>query len=97
MAMDAWTMSGAMWIVPGLLGGAAYFALLRWNTLLYVGAQDHARFAFVQALGLQLLRLGGIGVLLGFAARDGALPLLFAALGVMVCRPLVLHVARVTS
>ncbi len=87
-------MSGITWLLPGFFGGAAYFALLRWNTLLYVSARDHARFAFARALGLQFLRLGGIGLMLGFAARDGALPLLFAALGVMLARPLVFRMTQ---
>jgi cell division protein FtsX len=88
-------MSGIAWLLPGLLGGGAYFALLRWNTLLYVSAHGHARSAFAQALSLQLLRLGGIGLLLGFAARGGALPLLFAALGVMLARPLAFRMTQV--
>lgn len=88
-------MIGTAWLLPGFLGGAAYFALLRWNTLLYVSALDHARSVFAQALGLQLLRLSGVGLLLGFAARDGALPLVFAALGVMLARPLAFHMVQV--
>ena len=88
-------MTGIAWLASGLIGGAAYFALLRWNALLYVSAHDHARFGFAQALGLQLLRLGGIGLLLGLAARDGESPLLFAALGVISSRPLAFRVVRV--
>lgn len=83
-------MTGAVWFLAGLLGGAAYFALLRWNTMLYV------RPVFAQALGVQLLRLAGMGVLLGFAAHHGAWPLLLAALGMLVARPLALRMMQVT-
>jgi dolichyl-phosphate-mannose--protein O-mannosyl transferase len=79
-------MSAALWLLAGLAGGTAHFALLRWNTQLYLGGG-----ALVHAVGVQLLRLVAIGLLLGFAAWHGAWPLLLAALGVMVARLLVVR------
>jgi F1F0 ATPase subunit 2 len=90
MAMDARTMIAALWLLVGLAAGVAYFALLRRNTMLYV-TTHRVSSSLAQAIALQLLRLAAIAALLGFAARQGALPLLLAALGIMVARHLVLR------
>jgi hypothetical protein len=86
--MDARTLMPAVWLLAGLGLGAAHFALLRRNALLYLDAGG-----FMRALGLQALRIGGIAAGLTFAAWHGALPLLLAALGVMIARPLMLRAA----
>lgn len=76
----------AFWLLAGLAGGTAHFALLRWNTRLYL-----AGGALGRAVGAQALRLATTTVLLGFAAWHGALPLLLAAIGVALARLLVLR------
>jgi hypothetical protein len=73
----------------GCLGGALYFALLRWNTSLYTRG---GRLA--PALALQGLRMAAAAGLLLLAARQGALALLLTALGVMLARPLAIRVLR---
>jgi hypothetical protein len=83
-------MIAAVWLLAGLTGGIAHFALLRWNTRLYLGGGSVAR-----ALGAQALRLAGTTLLLGFAAWHGALPLLLATVGVMLARLLVLRVMAI--
>lgn len=90
-------MIAALWLSVGLAGGVAHFVLLRWNTLLYLGARTngssacHPRHSLMHAVGQQVLRLAATASLLGLAAWHGALPLLLAALGIMLARPLVLH------
>jgi F1F0 ATPase subunit 2 len=86
MAMDARAMTFALWLLAGLAGGTAHFVLLRWNTRLYVSGE------LAPAIGAQALRLAAIVSLLVFAALHGALPLLLAALGVILARPVVLQV-----
>lgn len=79
-----------LWLLAGFVGGVSHFVLLHRNTLLYVNGG-----ALLTALGLQALRLAAIGLLLGFAAWHGVLPLLLAALGVMLARPVVLRMMQV--
>lgn len=71
------------WLLVGLLGGTTHFALLRWNTRLYLGGSSVAR-----AIGVQALRLAATSLLLAFAAWHGAWPLLTAAIGVVLARVL---------
>jgi hypothetical protein len=78
------------WLLAGVAGGTAHFALLRWNTRLYLTGGSMAR-----ALGAQVLRLVATALLLAFAAWHGALPLLLAAIGVVVARLLVLRVLAI--
>ncbi len=80
----------AFWLLAGLAGGTAHFGLLRWNTRLYLAGGSVAR-----ALGVQALRLAATTVLLAFAAWHGALPLLLAAIGVVLARLLVLRVMAI--
>ncbi len=82
-------MMPLVWLLAGLGVGAAHFALLRRNAALYVSAGG-----FLGALGLQALRIAGVAAGLTFAAWHGALPLLLAALGIMIARPLILRAAR---
>jgi hypothetical protein len=71
-------------LVLGLLAGTLHFALLRWNTLFY--ARPGRLWT---AVGLQAVRMAGLGGLLFAAALLGALPLLLTALGVLIVRPVV--------
>jgi hypothetical protein len=89
--MDTRPMIAVRWLLAGFVGGVAHFVLLHRNTLLYVSSG-----AVLTAIGLQVLRLAAIGFLLGFAAWHGAHPLLLAALGVMLARPLLLRTMQVT-
>jgi len=84
-------MSTVFWLLAGLAGGTAHFALLRWNTILYVAGGTMAR-----AIGVQVLRMAATTVLLAFAAWHGAWPLLFCAIGVVLARLLVLRVLAIT-
>lgn len=72
-------------LVLGLVTGLLHFHLLRWNTELFVSGGLARAFA---AQGLRLAMLAGVLVC---AAWQGALPLLLAALGVMIARPIVLR------
>jgi hypothetical protein len=83
-------MSAAVWLLVGLAGGTAHFALLRWNTRLYLTGGSVAR-----PLGVQALRLAATTVLLAFAAWHGAMPLLLAAIGVLLARLLVLRMLAI--
>ncbi len=73
-------------LIAGLLAGGLHFALLRRNTELYLRPRGLGRGIALQALRLALL--AGVLVVL---ARQGALPLLLGALGVLVARQLVLR------
>lgn len=74
-------MIAAFWLLCGFVAGTAHFALLRWNTSLYVdGGLRHA-------IGLHAMRLGSTASLLVLAAWFGALPLLLIAAGIMLARP----------
>ncbi|HEY1930533.1 MAG TPA: ATP synthase subunit I [Acetobacteraceae bacterium] len=79
-------MTEAVWLLAGLAGGAAHFALLRQNMRLYLAGENLAH-----ALSLQALRFAVTAALLVFAALHGAMPLLLAALGIALARPLVLY------
>ncbi|HVB69509.1 MAG TPA: ATP synthase subunit I [Acetobacteraceae bacterium] len=73
-------------LIAGLLAGGLHFALLRRNAELYLRPRGLGRGIALQALRLVLL--AGVLVVL---ARQGALPLLLGALGVLVARRLVLR------
>lgn len=79
-------MTNAAFLVIGLLAGGVFFALLRWNTALYLREGGFAR-----AVGLQVLRLAAVAFVLTLAARHGALPLLLGAAGLLVARTLVVR------
>lgn len=79
-------MIDAGFIVLGLLAGTLHFSLLRWNTTFYARP---GRVALGAAL--QILRLAVLTVILVLAARQGPLPLLLVALGVVIARPVVMR------
>jgi N-ATPase, AtpR subunit len=70
----------------GLAAGALFFALLRWNTSLYLHGGN-----VTVALTVQVVRIAGLGSLLFLTASHGALPLLMTALGLLIVRPIVLR------
>jgi hypothetical protein len=76
----------ALSLLVGFAAGWAHFALLRWNTQLYLASGGS-----MLAVCAQLLRLASITLLLGFAAWNGALPLLFTAASVNLARLFVLR------
>jgi hypothetical protein len=79
-------MADAGFLAVGAFAGTLHFALLRWNTALYARAGRIAA-----AAALQVLRLGALAGLLVIVARQGALPLLLAALGLLIARSFVIR------
>jgi F1-F0 ATPase (N-ATPase) AtpR subunit len=67
----------------GIVAGLLHFHLLRWNTHLFITG------GALRAFGVQALRLAGLAGVLVLAAWLGALPLVLAALGVMIARLMV--------
>jgi hypothetical protein len=78
--MNALVLAG--FLVFGFAVGMLHFTLLRWNTALFL-----RRGALLEALVLTLLRFAATGGALFLAVLYGALPLLFAAFGVVLARP----------
>jgi hypothetical protein len=76
----------AVFAIVGLIAGLLYFALLRWNTALYIGGGGIAT-----AAALQIARLAGVAALLALAVQWGALALLLTALGLLLARPIVMR------
>ena len=70
----------------GFTAGALFFALLRWNTWLYMRGGSLAL-----PIALQAVRVAAVGGLLVLTALHGALPLLLTALGLLIARPVVLR------
>ncbi|HQT75744.1 MAG TPA: ATP synthase subunit I [Rhodopila sp.] len=83
-------MTDAGFFAVGVVAGAIYFALLRWNTTLYARGN---RISL--AAGLQMARLALLACALAVIAERGAEPLLVSALGVLVARPLVMRMLTV--
>ncbi len=79
--------------VAGLLVGVAYFRALWWNAQLFAaGGRVSASIAVMAG---RFALLGGVLVLAG---REGALPLLLLALGVLTARFAVMrHVRRAVA
>lgn len=75
--------------VLGLALGWAYFALLRWNTALYLRGRHRGL-----ALALQLLRFAVLALVLWQLARVSAWALLAAFAGFLIARVLALRGAR---
>lgn len=79
-------LAAAGFLAFGLLAGGVHFALLRWNAALY-GRRERLGWALV----LHVLRLAGTAALLVVVARLGAMPLLLAAAGIVIARPIVVR------
>jgi F1F0 ATPase subunit 2 len=71
----------AVWLVAGLVAGAAYFASIWWSARQFAGGGS-----VTTTIGLSLLRLAALGGLLTLASFWGAGPLLAMALGVVLAR-----------
>ena len=83
--MSALVLAG--FLLFGFAVGVLHFALLRWNTVLFLRPG-----ALLAACALMALRLAATGGALFLTVLHGALPLLFAAFGVVLARPLVRRV-----
>ncbi len=79
-------LTAAIFLSLGFTAGTLFFALLRWNTSLYLRG---GTLAF--AVALQGVRVASLGGLLVLTALHGALPLLLTALGLLIARPVVLR------
>lgn len=73
-------------VAAGIVCGALYFALLRWNAYLYTRPKRIWKAAVVQ-----VLRFGTLACLLVVMALHGAWPLLLTALGVLTARHVVVR------
>jgi F1-F0 ATPase (N-ATPase) AtpR subunit len=78
-----------VWALGGFLFGLGYFIALRRTVDVLVGGQRR-----LLAVALTLGRVAAAILLLGVAARFGALPLLTAFLGILLARTLALRAAR---
>jgi F1F0 ATPase subunit 2 len=72
----------AAFALSGLALGAASFASLKLNTDLYLGGR------LWRPIALHILRLAIVTAALAFAALQGAGPLLAAAAGLVIARPI---------
>jgi F1F0 ATPase subunit 2 len=81
--LPAWAMllSLAAHLAVGIMAGSLYFRALWWNTR-RLASGGRATTAIALSIGRFIL-LGGLLLL---ASREGALPLLILALGVLVAR-----------
>lgn len=88
-------MSAAPILLFGVLGvivGMIHLALLGKDVRLLVQAGGPVR-----AIGWRLVRLGLTGILLVWASRGGAAPLLAAAAGILLARQWVLYRLRTSA
>jgi hypothetical protein len=77
----------ALWLAGGVVLGLAYFALIRRSAALIVSPRGGPWLA----LGLGLVRMGGLAAMLLLAVLQGAGPLLAMALGVLAGRVAVMR------
>lgn len=82
----------AAWLALGVLLGGIYFHMLRRSVDLLVG-DGSALWAVLLTLG----RLAIVGTGLALASLQGAMPLLLAALGLLIGRKLVMRRQERTS
>lgn len=75
--------------VAGFAVGLVYFAMLRRTAELYGAGRG-----WLGPAALTLGRVAGVAILLAFAAKLGAGPLLAAFLGFLVARMAMLHTVR---
>ncbi len=90
LATDAFAAAPALGLpllglVAGALLGLAHFGSLWWNTHLYVTGGP------IQALGIQILRLGLLFAVLVVLAKLGAPTLIAGGLGLLLARGFVLR------
>jgi F1F0 ATPase subunit 2 len=78
--MDADGMS-MIYLAAGVVAGVLYFKCLAWTVRLFVEGGGAAK-----AIVLMIGRIALLAGLLALASRQGALPLLMMALGVLIAR-----------
>ncbi|SFJ12791.1 ATP synthase subunit I [Celeribacter neptunius] len=79
-------------LLLGLALGFVHFSTLKRVTALYLGGGR-----VIWAVALQIIRLVLLALVMVFLARQGALPLLAGALGVLIARFVVLRGAKATG
>jgi F1F0 ATPase subunit 2 len=86
MAMDASAMTGALMIAlaAGAVVGAAHLASLWWSVVLLRDGRS------ILGYSVQALRFVVLALALALIARQGALPLIAAAAGVLAARALMM-------
>ncbi len=83
---SSWLSGASAGSSAGALFGSLHFLALRWNVRMLVSGRA------LLPVGLQLLRFAAVAAVLTLVARTfGALPLLAAALGLLVARIIVLR------
>jgi F1F0 ATPase subunit 2 len=85
--LPLWTL-GLAYFGLGLALGILYFRGVWWNVRLFA---DGRRAAIAIALGL--VRFALLAGVLAAVSREGALPLLLTALGLLIARPIVMRTA----
>jgi F1F0 ATPase subunit 2 len=85
-ASTGWVIQVFGWLLAGALLGSLYFLTLRWNVRILASGRVLLPF------GLQLIRFAVVAAALTIVARSfGALPLLAAALGLLLARTMILR------
>ena len=86
--LPVWAMAASLaaHLVAGTGLGIVYFSAIQWNARLL--ALGHHAGTGIALIIIRLVLLGG---LLTLASREGAMPLLALALGVLIARPVVLR------
>ncbi|MGP1628770.1 MAG: N-ATPase subunit AtpR [Giesbergeria sp.] len=84
----------ALFFFPGLLLGAWHFGSLHWLTGRLTDLTGERQTPWGRMLALQLLRFAVLTGACYGAARVGPLALVALGLGVLVARPLVLHLTK---
>lgn len=82
-------LGSALYLAAGIVGGMLYFRGLQWSVDRFMRG---SRMTILAALAIGRFAL--LGLLLGFAGKAGALPLLLTALGVWIGRSVVLRAAK---
>ena len=90
-SMPAWAipLSLAAHLAGGIVLGVLYFCSLWWNVCRFTGGGRATT-----TIALMIGRFALLGGLLMLASLEGALPLLMAALGVLIARSIIMHRVR---
>jgi F1F0 ATPase subunit 2 len=90
-SLPAWAipLSLAAHLTAGIVLGVLYFCSLWWNVCRFTGG-GRATTTIALIIG----RFALLGGLLMLASLEGALPLLMAALGVLIARSIIMHRVR---
>jgi F1F0 ATPase subunit 2 len=90
-SLPAWAipLSLAAHLAAGIVLGILYFCSLWWNVRRFTGGGRATTI-----IALMIGRFALLGGLLMLASLEGALPLLMAALGVLIARSIIMHRVR---